>query len=119
MPLAIPELQREEPLVRKVPLVESVVHGSAVAEGPQGLVTLVDPLPGVAGPRSHPDETTNDEASALPLPQQHSAQTPPNMSIESVEGAHHSIRAARAEEIQPPAEVRVERRDAASKRLPP
>ena len=74
MHLAIPVLQREEPLVRKVSLVESVVHGAAVAEGPQGLTTLVDPLPCGAGPRSHPDETTNDEAPTLPLPQQHSAQ---------------------------------------------
>ena len=53
MHLAIPVLKREEPLVREVPLVESVVHGAAVAECPQGLATLVDPLPCGAGPRSH------------------------------------------------------------------
>ncbi len=51
MHLAIPVFQREEPLVRKVPLVEGVVHGAAVAEGPQGLATLVDPLPCGAGRR--------------------------------------------------------------------
>ena len=42
MHLAIPVLEREEPLVREVPLVESVVHRAAMTERPQGLATLVD-----------------------------------------------------------------------------
>ena len=34
-------LKREEPLVREEPLIESVVHGAAVAERPQGFATLM------------------------------------------------------------------------------
>src|SRR5918994_5383239 len=109
MHLAIPVLKRKEPLVREIPLVESVIHGTAMTERPQGLVTLVDDAPCGARPRSHPDETTNDEAPTLPLPQQQSAQAPPDMRVEVVERAHHSIRAAGAEEVQPSAKVRVER----------
>src|SRR3970282_2268772 len=109
MHLAIPVLKRQEPLVREISLVESVIHRAAMTERPESLVTLVDDAPCSAGPRSHPDETTNDEAPTLPLSQQQSAQTPPDMRIEVVEGAHRGIRAATAEEIQPSAEVRVER----------
>ena len=69
MHLAIPVLKRQEPLVREISLVESVIHRAAMTERPQGLVTLVDDAPCSAGPRSHPDETTNDEAPTLPLPQ--------------------------------------------------
>jgi hypothetical protein len=89
MHLAIPVLKRDEPLVREVALVESVVHWAAMTERPQGLMTLVDHAPCGAGPCSHPDETTNDEAPPLPLPEQQSAQTPPNVCIEKLEGAHH------------------------------
>jgi hypothetical protein len=117
--LTIPVLEREEPLVRKVPLVESVIHRAAVTERPQGLATLVDDAPCGAGPRSHPDETTDDEAPTLPLPQQQSAQAPPDMRIEIVQGAHHGISAAGPEEIQPSAKIRVERGEAATKRLSP
>lgn len=72
-----------------------------------------------AGPRSHPDETTDDEAPTLPLPQQQSAQAPPDMRIERVQGAHRGVGAAGPEEIQPSAKVRVERGDTATKRLSP
>src|SRR5581483_9617063 len=86
---------------------------------PQGLPPLVDHSPCGAGSRAHPDETTNDEAPALPLPQQQSAQAPPDMRIEGMEGAHHGVSAAGTEEVQPSAEVRVERGDTVAKRLTP
>src|SRR5512138_2150798 len=109
MHLAIPVLKRDEPLVRKVSLVESVVHRAAMTERPQGLVTLVDDAPCGGGPRSHPDETTNDEAPTLPLPQQQRAQAPPDMRIKELESAPGGLSAAGPEEIQPSAEIRVER----------
>ena len=105
MHLAIPVLEREEPLVREVPLVESVVHRPAMTQRPQGLATLVDSAPCGAWSRSHPDETTNNEAPTLPLPQQQSAQAPPDMRIEIVERAHHGVGAARPEEVQPSADT--------------
>lgn len=119
MHLAIPVLKRDEPLVREVSLVESVVHWAAMTERPQGLMTLVDHAPCGAGPCSHPDETTNDEAPTLPLPEQQGAQTPPNVCIEKLEGAHHDVSAASPKELQPPAEVRIERGDAALEGLAP
>jgi hypothetical protein len=90
-----------------------------MTERPQGLATLVDPAPRSTWPRSHPDKTTNDEAPTLPLPEQQSAQAPPDIRIEVVEGAHYGISAARSEEVQPSAEVRVERGDTAPEGLAP
>jgi hypothetical protein len=46
---AVLVLQREESVVREVPLVESVVHWAAVTERPQGCAPLVDDPPCGAG----------------------------------------------------------------------
>ena len=57
MHLAISVLKREEPLVREISLVESVIHRAAVAERPQSPTALVDDAPCGAGPRSHAEHT--------------------------------------------------------------
>jgi hypothetical protein len=47
--LTIAVLEREEPVVRRVPLVESVIHRAAVTERPRGLAILVDTRHAVLG----------------------------------------------------------------------
>jgi hypothetical protein len=93
------ELEREKPVVREEPLVESVVHRAAVAQCPQGFAALVDNPPRGAGPRPHPDKPTDDEAPALPLPKQHGAQTSPDMAF-SVNGSAHQNADARLPPLQ-------------------
>ena len=41
----------------------------------------VDDLPRLGRPRAYPDETTHDEALALPLPKQQGAKTPSDMRV--------------------------------------
>ena len=66
MHVAILVLKGDEPLCREVHLVERVVHGAAMTQRPEGFPALVDTSPRGVGPRAQSDETTDDEAPALP-----------------------------------------------------
>jgi len=117
---AVQDLEGQESALREVELAQRVVDRAAVAERPERLVSPVDATPRSGWSCPQTNETSYDEALALPLPKQDGAQAPSEMSIRVAKNADNfRCHATDPEEADPSSEVPVRSRDTADERLPP